>query len=254
MRSLSSLLLLLLLSCPAHADIFEIWAAGKVDYTYGTGDIYKGFDQPYGLGAEGGLELLYIDLWGEALVKGDGQYLFTLNLGFDLDFGDDFRFLVGLYTGPMFFMYPEQEAQMMNISPALKDQIFTATGNENLAGQLEEGYNKQAAALEAEYGRFATGWNLLRLRLNLEFKLAPFLYMGADAMMGYHYILSGEDVAAGIKNEAIKGVVKDHNELQTKEGQIVVDALREELGADAVDAQQLDGMNWNLGIFLKLEI
>lgn len=255
MRGARYLALLSILNLPlvAHADIFQVWAAGKMDYTSGTGDIYKTFDEPFGGGVEGGLELLGIDLWGEALIKGNQQYLFTVNAGFDLTFGKEVRYMIGLYTGPMFFMFPEQAAQLLEIPNNVANQLDAY--QPGMSQQIEDGYNKEAATLEAEYGRFATGWNLARLRMNLEFELIPkYLYLGADGMVGYHYIISGEDVAAGVKDQAINKVIADHAELQMKEAEPLVKELREVVGAEEVDKESLDGMNWNVGFFLKLEL
>ena len=52
-------------------------------------------------GVEAGIELLGMDLWGEAVWMANSQAMYSGNFGFDLTFGSDLRVNVGLYTGPI---------------------------------------------------------------------------------------------------------------------------------------------------------
>ena len=244
----------LLWTAPVHADILTVWAAAKTDYVSGTGDMYKAFDQSVGFGAEGGVEILGLDLFGEALIMGEEQFLLTANLGIDLSFGDDMRFSVGAFTGPIFFIFPEGEGGGgLNLGGLPADQraaLESATGR--TSAQLEEDFN-QYADQQGDLERLAVGWNLGRARVNLEYKLIPLVYVGVSGQVAYHYILSGEDVAAGAKNEAINKYTADKitDEQLRAESRAI---LRNAVGAEEIDTDSLAGMNYHFGVFLKLEL
>ena len=101
MRSFIALTLALV-TVPAigHADIIGAYVAGKADYVHGTGTAFEGLDADMGYGVEAGVELLGIELWGEALFMGEEQYLITANLGIGLEIGGDISITAGAYTGP----------------------------------------------------------------------------------------------------------------------------------------------------------
>ncbi len=232
----------------ASADVFTVWAAAKGDWVGGTGDVYTRFDEPVGYGAEAGVEVLFIDLWGEALVMGTEQFLFTLNAGFDVAVGDETRFVVGLFTGPMFFGFPEQKTESLNIDGDARSALTAAGVSNKDIDAIEDGYNSSLESQD-ELSRFAVGWNVARLQLNIEFELNPVLYFGIGGEVGYHFLLSGEEAAAGAKNQAIDDVEKEHD-LPSEASQ----ALRDEVGAEEVDPESLDGMNFQAGVYLKLEL
>lgn len=229
----------------ASADILTLWVAGKGDYVSGTGDVYKTFEGSFGGGVEAGIEVLGIDLWADFLAMGNNQFLSSVNLGFDLTFGDDVRVTVGGYTGPMFFFFPENEAESLTFTADQREQLAQAGVN---VDRIESEYNKIVDD-ESELSKLAAGWNILRGQFELEFKLAPVLYIGFGADVGYHYIISGEDVAAGAKNGVIDDLVKQENLEKAVE-----DLLREAVGARDVDEDELNGVNYNVGAFIKLEL
>lgn len=232
----------------ASADVFTVWAAAKGDWVGGTGDVYTRFDEPVGYGAEGGFEVLFIDVWGEALVMGSEQFLFTVNAGFDLTFGDETRLVLGLFTGPMFFGFPEQQTEQLQIDGAARTALQDAGVKESDINAIEDGYNDSLDSQD-ELSRFAVGWNVARLQLNIEFELTTLLYFGIGGELGYHFLLSGEEAAADGRSQAISAVEKEHD-LPTE----ATDALREEVGAEEVDTASLDGMNFQAGVYLKLEL
>lgn len=238
----------LLVPATAAADVFTVWAAAKGDYVGGTGDVYTRFDEPVGLGAEAGFEVLFIDLWGEALILGEQQYLFTINAGFDLTFGDETRVVLGLFTGPMFFGFPEQKTEELAISGEARQALTDAGVSEGDIDAIEDTYNTTLDDQE-ELSKFAVGWNVARVQLNIEFELMPVLWFGIGGEAGYHFLLSGEDAASGAKNTAIDDVEREH-ELPSE----ATDALRDEVGAEEVDPDSLDGLNFQAGVYLKLEL
>lgn len=235
---------------PAAADILTLWAAAKADYVGGSSDVFTAFDAPFGGGVEGGIELIGIDVFGEALIMGTDQFLFTLNAGFDLSFGDDTRVMAGLFTGPIFFVFPEQEASTFNLAkldPDVRTEIEAQLGA-GAVDRLEADLNAYAEQ-EQDLNRLAFGWNLARLRLNVEHSLVPLIYLGVGAQAGYHLLISGEEVAAGAKNEAVDEAGRRYN--LSRE---VRDAIREAVGADSVDQENLDGLNYQVGAYLKVEL
>lgn len=236
----------LALPATASADIFTVYAGAKADYISGSGDVYERFESSMGYGAFLGLELVGIDLWGEALIMGDGQYLFTGNLGVDLSFGEDIRLIVGVDTGPMIFRFPEQNPKPLVIPAAVRGVI-----GEGTADEIEAEYDDYVA-LEKEASRWAIGWNLLRARLRVEAAIVPSVaYIGLGGNAGYHYLLNGEEVAADTKSGAIDRLENQYP--QAKQAG-AFDQLRKEVDARELDADKLHGVNYNVGAYIRVEL
>ncbi len=230
----------------ADADILTFYAGGKADYVSGAGDVYKRFDSSMGYGAFMGLEVVGLELWADALIMGDGQYLFTTNLGVDLSLGDEIRFIIGLDTGPMIFRFREQNAAPLVIPNGVRNVI-----GEDTASEIENEYEKYRGA-EEEASRWAVGWNVVRGRLRVEHQLGTsFAYLGLGGNIGYHYLLNGEDVAADSKSGAIDQLEAEYPEAQRLGA---FDELREVTDARELDVDELHGLNYNFGIYLRLEI
>ena len=136
----------------AQADLFSMYVSGSSGYVSGQGESYDYFDQKVGSGAEAGLELLGRHL-GEALKMGQEQFLFTANLGFD---SFRWRTNIGLYTGPIVFMRPEEESTPFEL-------LGQCAPHSRLCGidptMVENEYNANKAQ-EDELSRYAFGWNL----------------------------------------------------------------------------------------------
>jgi hypothetical protein len=176
---------------------------------------------------------------------GDQQYFGTVNLGFDVSVGDDIRLNVGLHTGPMFYIFQKEEAEPLVVPSGVAQQLRDAGVD---VDEVVDFYN-QSAEEEAELGRLALGWNLARLRTEVEFKLAPVLWFGFQGSVGYHYLISGEDVAAGAKNQAVEDAAREYN-IQTPEKEL----LRDTVGAKPVDVENLNGVNFNAGAYFRIEL
>lgn len=230
----------------ASADVLGIWMAAKGNTFGGTGDVFQNFDQPFGGGAELGFELLFFSLYGEAIIMSPDQYLFTANLGINFSVGKHVRLTLGAYTGPLFFLFPEQEVEGVNLS-ALSDQQVMALGYDDRAS-LEAEFD-QYLEKEKDLSRLAVGWNLGRARMDLDARLAPGVYLGLTGQAGYHLLISGEDVAAGAKNAALEKFAKDNNVPDE-----AVDPLRDALGAKAVDTKGLNGLNYEANLHLRFEL
>ncbi len=232
----------------AQADLFSMYVAGKTGFVNGSGDAFDYFDRPVGKGAEAGLELVGVDIWGEALKMGEEQYYFTANLGFDGSFGDKWRLNLGLYTGPVLFMRPKTESEPFELSGSLRSALTTAGVDPSM---VENEYN-QAQGQEDELNRYALGWNLARTRVEFERELVPLVFFGIGAQAAYHYMLTGADAAADAKN-----TVADDLEKKYGVGQMNPDIsqeLRGELGAEKLDINALGGFNYSVSAYLKVQI
>ncbi len=250
MRSRALIVALALAPLPAAADLLTVWAAGKADYLGGTGGVFTNFDSPFGGGVEAGVEVLGIDVFGEALIMGADQYFFSANLGIDFAFGDETRVILGIFTGPVFFVFPEQTAETggLNFDRLPADQRARLESLVGSLAKVEAEYNKYAEQ-EADVGRLAAGWNLGRLRLNIEHQLATPLYIGLGGQLGYHYILTGEAAAADTKSKAVDEMAREYGlDRELREH------VRDLVGAEEVDTNDLDGLNFSAGIYLKFEL
>jgi hypothetical protein len=231
----------------AEADLATLYIGAKGETFGGTGDVYKGFDNRFGGGVEAGFELLGIDLFGEAVSLGLDQYLFTANLGFDFGVGDDVRLQFGAFTGPIFFLFPEpDEIQGVDFSAIPQDKL---QGTELSVDDLEAQFDSQLEQ-EKDLNRLAVGWNLVRLKMDADVRLAPGFYFGLGGSFGYHVLLSGEEIASGAKNEALERYREDHPEIP----QELYDEIRKAVGAEPVDKGNLNGTNFEVNIHLRIEI
>jgi hypothetical protein len=243
-----ALLCCLIIPSVAQADLFSVYVSGKTGYVNGQGDAFGYFDGPVGNGAEMGLELLGVDIWGEALKMGTEQFYFTANLGFDGSFGDKWRLNLGLYTGPLLFVRPEVHSQPFAFSGNLRSALNTAGIDPTM---IESQYNG-AQEDEAELSRYALGWNLARTRMEFERELIPLVYIGISAQAAYHYMLTGEEAAAEAKNNIANDLEKQYGigdmspELSNQ--------LRGEIGAKKLDINSLGGFNCSVNAYLKVEI
>ena len=123
---LSALIGLLVLPLTAHADLFSMYVSGKGSYANGSSNAFNHLDSTMGAGAEAGLELVHVDIWGEALNMGADQFYFTANLGFDVTFGQKWRCNLGFYTGPVLFMRPEQTSEPFALSGTMRSALSAA--------------------------------------------------------------------------------------------------------------------------------
>jgi hypothetical protein len=233
----------------SRAEGFGLWLAARGDYFSGSSDLFNEYDSPFGGGLELGLQFGGFTTFAEALLLGNDQFLFTLNGGVNFEFGEAARFQIGIYTGPVLFKFPEQEVPSTDLSPltpSQRDALLQATGFNSLAEAEAE--FAVFAEEEKELSSLAFGWNLGRLRLAVDVELIPMLRVGLAAQLGYHLLISGDDVAAGAKNEAIDRYAGDYA-LPTE----VTDAIRDAVGAEPVDRDNLDGFNWDTNLYLRLE-
>jgi hypothetical protein len=242
------LLLASLVSSPASADMFNVWVAGQGQVIGGTGDAFSHLDAPAG-GAQAGLEVVGVDLWGEALTMGGDQYLFSLNLGGDVVFGDDTRFVAGLFTGPVFFQFERRPVEGVDTS------ALSASERALIESNVPGGMDRITRELskyeedEADLRQRAVGWNVARLRLDLEQALAPLLFVGLSGQVGYHFILTGDDAAADIREQAVDDVADEYDlSREVRQG------IREAVGAREVEPAELDGFDYSLGAYVKFEL
>ena len=73
----------------AHADWLSVYAAAKLDSVNGTGEVFENLKPGMAGGLEAGIEVIGIEVWGEAIWMADSQAMYSGNLGFDLTFGTD---------------------------------------------------------------------------------------------------------------------------------------------------------------------
>lgn len=233
----------------AHADLATFWLSPKGTSFGGSGDVFRNFDNDYGAGLEAGIELFGVDLYGEAIAMGFDQFLLTANLGLDARFGEDISLTLGVFTGPIFFIFPKsEEVNAIDFSVlSAEEQAALEAATGVTVAEAQEEFNTFAEQ-EQDLARLAVGYNVAKARADIDAKLAPGLYLGVTGQVGYHFLLSGEDIAAGAKNEALNKFARD-NDLPDD----VKEAIREALGAKPVDEDQLDGINYEVHLHLRLE-
>lgn len=253
---LTTLATLALLPGVAHADALKFWFAARGNYFSGQSDLFQEFDEPFGGGLEAGLEFLGITLFADAtsMIPKSGaipdQWLFTGNLGVDLTFGTNLRFHIGAYTGPILFLFPQGDppagVDFDRLSPETRQAIEESGQFEDLMAAEDE-FNRYSQQ-EAELSRLAFGWNLGRARLALDYKFGKIFAIGVAGQVGYHYLISGEQAAAGAKNAAI-----DNFAAQYMLPDQVAQELRSVVGASPVNPDDLNGLNYDATLYFRFE-
>jgi len=248
---LTRTLALLLASAPttALADIATLWAGGKAVTTGATGLVGDRWDGPFGYGAALGVEFIGLDLFAEALMFGPDQYQFTGNFGVDLVSGDDVRLGVGLYTGPLLYVLAEPSSVSGFNPAAIPEETRSALEMAGVSFSALDAQYQEVAKDEEKANRTLFGWNA-RARASVEYALLPVLYLGVEGSAGFHYMLSGETATAAAKNKLVQ-------QTQTKYPSVPEQAwedLRVAFGADKKDNSEKTGINWDAGVFLKLEL
>jgi len=253
MKRKLSIILLTLFTAPsmANADLISAYLSGKVDYVQGTGGAFENLETTLPFGVEAGVELLGMELWGEALIMGDDQYLMTANFGFGIEIGGDIRITAGAYTGPMFFKFNPEENSGLEI-PSDVRAILDSGAVPISSADIEAQYNEEFADKESTASEFAAGWNLLRGRFLLEYSLLPFVTLGVGGHAGYHFVLSGDDAVADLRGRAIDTIAEEYklDDLDSS----IKPKLKEAVGAKPIDESELKGVNYNVGAFLKVKL
>ena len=120
------------------------------------------------------------------------------------------------------------------------------------AADVEAKYNDEFADKEQAANEMAFGWNLLRGRVLVEYSLVPFVTLGVGGHAGYHYVISGSDAVADFRGKAIDAIAEEYK-LDDIDSTIKP-KLKEAVGAKAIDEDELSGINYNVGAFLKVKL
>jgi len=241
----------------AEADLFRFWAEGRGDVFSGSSDLFSELDSPFGGGLEVGFEVIEISLLGELLAMAGDWWLYTLHLGLDFDFGeeDSTRFTLGFYTGIMVFEFPQLPAKIdwSVLSPEEQQRVDTVicankTPDSGCDGrQIIESELYKYSDLNDRFSGWAFGYNIIRLRLALDYPVAKPFYIGIAAQVGYHLIVTGEEVVAEGKNQAIDKYAAKYS-LQPEDAELLRRAVKAEPMGD------LDGLNYGIHIYLRFEV
>lgn len=252
-RALTTTLLCAAVTLPAvqsEASMLKFWVGVRGDYFDVGSDLLNSRDSGLAAGGDVGIEIMGITLFGEVLWLDQEQFLFTLNGGVDFDFGDTVRLSLGAFTGPMFFLFPNAETSGgtdLSALSATDQQTLLQAGGFSSLEQAEAEFNVFSEQ-EEDLGRMAFGWNLIRARAAVDVGVVGPLRLGVAGQIGYHLLITGEDAAAGAKNEAIDQYVADNN-LPAE----LISPLRSAVGAKPVDEDNLSGLNYDVNLYLRLE-
>ena len=248
-----SLLLTLAVICglasQAQADLLSIWVTGKqqhllgIEKTYGTDSL-----RPVE-GLEAGVELFGVDLWAEGTKLGEGHYLLTANIGADATFGDAYRLNIGLFTGPIATMAPEASGTDFALPQQVRSALTSAGAD---ASEVERSLSEQFAEEERQVGRYGIGWNIGRVRLQLESEVLPFVYLGVGGQAGYHYFVRGKDIADEAKERMVTQIESGYGLGAMGDG--LGQQLRDATGAKPFEPAAHFGVNYDLGAYLKIEL
>jgi len=233
----------------ALADVATLWAEGKAVTTGATGLVADRWDGPFGYGAAAGVEFIGLDLFAEALMFGPNQYQFTGNFGVDLVSGDDVRFGVGLYTGPIVYVLAEPSSVSGFNTAAIPTETQSALESAGVSLSALDAQYQKVAKDEETANRTLFGWNA-RARASVEYALLPVLFLGVEGSAGLHYILSGETATAAAKNKLVQQTQDKYPSVPEQ----AWEDLRVAFGADKKDNNEKTGINWDAGVFLKFEL
>jgi hypothetical protein len=239
--------LLFLAPTVAQADLISAWVGAKGAHISGTGGVFENIDSNFGGGVEAGLEVLGMEFMAEGFILGADQYMFTGNFGFDVGFDLGVRISAGAYIGVIGFVMPEPESSGINIPADIRTRL--GAGGDQLADAIESGYNDAYGDQASELEKYAFGGQA-RLRLQLDYAIVPFVYVGAEGSVGYHLMFSGDDATAAAKSAALDEALKD---APTPVPEDLKADLKTAVGAEDPNVDDLNGTNYNVGVYIKLE-
>ena len=149
---------MMLVPAAASADLATIWVKGKGTVLSGTGDVYDNLDGTTGFGAEAGVELLGIDLWGEAVSLGKDQFMYSGNLGWDLSLSlVGLRATVGGDVGVVAFKMLEPEPEVIALPTDVQTGLETAGLPASAVTTLETQLNTEVNSQLGTASRYAAG-------------------------------------------------------------------------------------------------
>ncbi len=246
-----TLSMLLLVPTVAQADLISAWVAAKGAQISGTGGVFENLDKGLGGGVEAGLEVLGMEVMLEGFMLGSDQYMFTGNFGFDVGFDLGVRISAGAYIGAIAFVMPEPKSSGISIPSDVRTQLGggNAMAGDAIADGIEAGFNDSFGSQASELEKYAVGAQA-RLRLQLDYAIVPFVYIGAEGSVGYHLMFSGSDATALAKDKALDEALADVTPAVPDD---VKSELKRAVGAETPDSSDLNGTNYNFGMYLKLE-
>ena len=241
----------------ARADLFGLWVKPKFDYLSGTGDVFKRFEGSPAGGIEAGIELLGLSLWGDYEAMKNEQYWATVNLGIDFALDvSDFTLTLGAYGGGVFFGFPPNEDAQgaLDDNSAQISAVFMNAGLPDSAYTSFQSKYKEIQDSDAAVSNMAFGLNA-RLRGSLEYNITDFISVGAQFSAGWHVVMSGEAASADVKSRAVDAFVKTQGAAipETYKAQLTQE-LKDALGAEEVNTDDLKGVNYSLGAFVNFHI
>ena len=241
----------------ARADLFGLWVKPKFDYLSGTGDVFKRFEGSPAGGIEAGIELLGLSLWGDYEAMKNEQYWATVNLGIDFALDvSDFTLTLGAYGGGVFFGFPPNEDAQgaLDDNSAQISAVFMNAGLPDSAYTSFQSKYKEIQDSDAAISNMAFGLNA-RLRGSLEYNITDFISVGAQFSAGWHVVMSGEAASADVKSRAVDAFVKTQGAAihETYKAQLTQE-LKDALGAEEVNTDDLKGVNYSLGAFVNFHI
>jgi hypothetical protein len=248
MRSLlTATLAAMLLPTVAQADLASVWLSGKGATLQGSGDVFERFEPGFTGGAEIGVHFLFLDVWAEMLAMDQSQGLFSANVGPSISFGSTVQLKIGAYGSFMLFIFPKEEkvgATGLQFTPD-QELILDQLGHDTT--KIKKGFADAEAAQE-DISNLGSGF-AARGRASLEWYFIPVMAVGLEGLVGYHWLLGGEAAAAGAKNEIIEQLAREQN----LPGE-ATDILREATGAKAINEDELGGLHYQGGLYLKLKL
>ena len=181
----------------------------------------------------------------------ESQYWASANVGIDFSFGDELELTLGAYGGLVFFGFPDSGSEDSGtISSAQQQQITDLLPAGVSYSDFESKYNEFFGA-EDQLSDTAFGLNG-RLRLSLEYHIAPAFSIGVQGSAGYHIITSGEEAASGLKSKSIDAFVASQSIPDASVKAELKSGLKEALGAEEVNVDDLKGINYSAGAFVSL--
>jgi hypothetical protein len=214
----------------------------------GTGEVFERFKGSPGGGVEAGVKLLGLTLWGDFQFMGDSQYLGSGNLGYELSFGKKLRFTVGGYLGVLAFGFPPPEdSSALSVAQRMKLMGILDPFNINV-NDFEEKYQELSGGDALKDKAF--GGNA-RLRLVLEYQLVPHVYLGMQGGMGYHFIINGEEATNSATNLAVDAFLKGQP-LDKQQQERASKEIKDVLGIESTNLEDLAGVNYHVGAFVNL--
>jgi hypothetical protein len=245
-NKISCIFIALLFFGSAQADDFYVGSLTEMTNAFHSSDAST---MTMGTGGTIGFKAYGGDFAGDVLNMGEHRLAFAARAGKQFEYGRNWRFNFGLYTGPKVHVDPHQDVEPVSLSQqtslALRSSGIDST-------MIEDQFGSTLQSEQATVSKLAVGWNLAEAQLKFERRLVKHIVLGLSGSAAYHVMLNGADAIAFTRKKALDRVDSDLD--LSAQDPSIKGQIQNDVGARSLGWNDLGGVNYRASLYLTLNI